>query len=337
MNENKLTHYTKFMIRWGLALVCWLWLLATLWKLQDISILLKSILMIGLLGAMLLNIYNGRENRYNDFKQALSKLEKLDEGTFTYFIVRLYRTLGYYTKIALWRTSMHQGMRYEVILRKGAAAEEVILVHCYNKEIDFKAVQTLIGRLSGYKAPIKGQIITTKTVSEAVKQLADLNEITVIDGTGLQRYMKGASHSLEGELDNAFSAMLCHPVNWFYSHFLADEPRFMQSVTWQAWVSLTLKNRGYKVSKAESPEQYGVHFVAQKDEEKIAIWCLGRDKHLTSEMLQALKASLAYYEVPQGMVITNGKYGYKEKRFAKQLQVDILNFDAFNKYEKSSK
>ena len=88
MNENKVSYYTKFILRMVVAVACWLGLVHVLWRIQDLSVLVKSILLIGLLGAMILNIYNGRENRYHDFKQSLSKLENLDEGSFTYFIVK---------------------------------------------------------------------------------------------------------------------------------------------------------------------------------------------------------------------------------------------------------
>lgn len=330
MNENKMIYYTKLTIRIILACMSWLLLVIVLKYLTDITVWLKALLIIGLLGAMFLNIYNGRENRYEDFKQRVEVLNKLDEGSFTYFIERLYRTLGYYTKIQ-GKASDLRKVNEIVLIKDG----KQIVMQCYNKEtIDLEAVQQLVGRMSFYPPETKGQLLLIGTADEKVHQLAKLNEITIIEGKALQAQMLKASALLETYLDGAISAFLCHPLKWFRKHFLDAEPRFMNNETWLQWVKLEFKNCSYQLNDTQLPKEYGVQFVAQRAEERIAVKCIGMNYKLTANDLNALKASIPFYEVTKAMLITNSKITHKVRKLAKRHQIEILNFDDFMKWLK---
>lgn len=331
MNENKMIYYTKFIIRIVLACMSWLLLVVVLRYLTDITIWLKALLLIGLLGAMFLNIYNGRENRYKDFKQRVEELSKLDEGSFTYFIERLYRTLGYYTKIQ-GKTSGLKKVN-EIVLMK---EQEQIVMQCYNKQtIGLDTVQQLVGRMSFYPPTAKGQLLLIGRADEKVHQLAKLNDITIIEGSTLQAQMIKASTLLETYLDGAISAFWCHPLKWFRKHFLEAEPRFMNHETWLQWVKLALRNRDYQLNDAQSPKEYGVQFVAQKGADNIAIKCIGINHKVTENDLNALKASIPFYEVTKAMLITNSKVTYAARKLAKRYQIKLLNFDDFMQWLKT--
>ncbi len=323
MNENKMIYYTKIIFRLvGVCLSCVL-LIYLLKYMTDLEIWLKSILLIGLLGAMFLNIYNGRENRYNDFKQPIEGLSKLDTGSFTYFIERLYRTLGYYTKVQGKPNKLKDVQ--ELVLIKG---QEQIIMQCYNKEtISLEAVQHLVGRMSFYPSKAKGQILFLGIPDEKVQQLAHLNNITIIEGHQLKKQMTEAAEFLEGYLDGAISAFWCHPLRWFRKHFLEDEPRFMNDKPWCAWIKLKLQNIKYEISDTQSPKEYGVQFVAVKEGESIAVRCIGIDHKVTTADLNALKASIPFYQVHKAILFTNSHISHEEKSLAKRLHIQLLTFD----------
>lgn len=331
MNENKMIYYTKLMIRLISIGIAWTLLVFLLRYITDLAVWLKAILVTGLLGAMFLNIYNGMENRYKDFKQPIECLSKLDEGSFTYFIERLYRTLGYYTKVQSKSGQLKKVQ--ELVLVK---EQEQLVMQCYNKqEIGLEAVQQLVGRMSFYAEESKGYIVFLGTASEKVQQLARLNNIAIIEGSQLKNQMLQAAELLEGNLDGAISAFWCHPFKWFRKHFLEAEPRFMNDKAWQDWVKLELKNRGYVLNETQSPEEYGVQFVAQKEEESLAIKCIGANHKVTPADLNALKASIPFYEVDQAMLFTNSHISYSEKQLAKKLQIELLAFNECLKWFKA--
>lgn len=323
-------YYTKLMIRLVSAGISWTLLVFLLKYITDLAVWLKAILLIGLLAAMFLNIYNGRENRYKDFKQPMECLSKLDEGSFTYFIERLYRTLGYYTKVQGKKGQLKKVQ--ELVLIKG---HEQIIMQCYNKqEIGLEAVQQLVGRMSFYAKESKGYILCLGTASEKVQQLARLNHITIIEGSQLKMQMTQAADILEGYLDGAISAFWCHPFKWFRRHFLEAEPRFMNDKAWQGWVKLAFRNQGYLLNETQLPEEYGVQFVAQKEEERLAIRCIGINHKVTAADLNALKASIPFYKGTNAMLFTNSHVSYKERRLAKKLQIELLTFDECLKWFK---
>lgn len=330
MNENKMIYYTKVMLRLVSIGISWTVLIFLLRYITDLAVWLKALLLLGLLGAMFLNIYNGRENRYKDFKQPIEQLSKLDEGSFSYFIERLYRTLGYYTKVQGKKGQLKKIQ--ELVLVKN---QEQIVMQCYNKqEIGLEAVQQLVGRMSFYPEGSKGYILFLGTASEKVEQLARLNGITIIEGGQLKAQMLQAADLLESYLDGAISAFWCHPLKWFRKHFLEAEPRFMNDKAWQAWVKLELKNRGYRLNDTQSPQEYGVQFVAQKEEESLAIKCIGINHKVMSADLNALKASIPFYKGTNAMLFTNSHVSYKERRLAKKLQIELLTFDKCLKWFK---
>lgn len=331
MNENKMIYYTKLVGRVILAVISWVVLVYILSDIIDFAIWIKALLVVGLLIAMVLSIYNGYENRYTEFKQPLKALGKLDEGNFTYLLERLYRTLGYYTKI--------QGGVSQPNTLKLIKAQEVILVQCYNKKaIDVEAVQQLVGAMSLDETITQGLLVSPlKLEDEKVMQLATLNHIHIVDGEKLEVQMREGSKALEACLDGAISAFWCHPLKWFREHFLEAEPRFMHNKAWLEWVKLTLKNLNYQIDDVKEPEIYGAQFVLQKSGKKVVMQCVGKDYEVTQKHLDALKASIPFFEVDQAMIVTNSHITHKVRRLARRYGITIFNFSQVLRWIKKQK
>ncbi|WP_054740647.1 restriction endonuclease [Cellulosilyticum ruminicola] len=328
MNENRMIYHTKVVGRVILTCISWLVLIYILSYMIDFAIWIKVLLVLGLLIAMILSIYNGYENHYTEFKQPLKDLNKLDEGSFTYLLERLYRTLGYYTKI--------QGNVSQPNTIKLIKEQQVILMQCYNKKsIDFEAVQQLVGWISRDKTITKGILVSPMSMTdEKVLQLARLNHITIVDGVHLEAQMLAASKMLEGCLDGAISAFWCHPFKWVREHFLEAEPRFMYQAAWLEWTKLTLKNLSYQTDEVKEPEVYGAQIIAQKEGVKIVIKCIGKKNQVMPKHLDALKASIPFFEVDHAMIVTNSHVTHKIRKLAKCYGITVLNFDQTLKWVK---
>lgn len=114
----------------------------------------------------------------------IEDIDRLNGYEFEDFLKNLYLKMGY--QVEQTRLSGDQGADV-VIIKFGE--KTVIQAKCYGGKVGNKAVQEILAALSLYKAQ-KGMVVTNNYFTPAAYELADANNIELIDRNGLEELIR---------------------------------------------------------------------------------------------------------------------------------------------------
>ena len=131
-----------------------------------------------------LDLFENRLLDESDLSITISEVDLFDGYEFEAFLGKLYLKMGY--EIEPTRLSGDQGADL-VVVKFGE--KTVIQAKCYSGKVGNKAVQEILASMSLYQAQ-KGSIVTNNYYTRAAFELADANDIELIDRDGLEKLIR---------------------------------------------------------------------------------------------------------------------------------------------------
>lgn len=93
------------------------------------------------------------------------------------------------------------------------------------------------------------------------------------------------------------------------------------------WLSL----EGYRfIQKTSSTSDYGIDILTVKDKQKIGVQCKRYSGKVGVGAIQEVTAGLSYYELEQGIVITNSEFTPNARDLAEANNITLINGNDLN-------
>jgi HJR/Mrr/RecB family endonuclease len=120
----------------------------------------------------------------DDVETSIEELDLMDGHEFERFLKELFKKMGY--KVNHTKLSNDQGA--DLVVSK-FGRKRVVQAKRYNHTVGNKAIQEVVAAIKHYKAD-EGMVVTTNTFTKPAVQLADSNNIDLVDRYKLKRWLK---------------------------------------------------------------------------------------------------------------------------------------------------
>lgn len=297
MNEEwtmKFGEAVKWTVRLLMITLSVAWLTYLLMTMQSFSFPLKVILIGALLVTMGMSVLDARGRRLKTVHEAFNSLDDLSDHLFTSLVKEVFKSIGYQMNILLPLSKLQNCYEGLVMARKDELST-IIWCEPSKEPIGASTISKLVGLQKQHRART-AFIVSRSSFTEEAISLAKANEVILIERGTFLKMVEEAKTYLE-------STYLKGTLKWVYKEFEKEKMGSLAKEPFKEWVVNQCENSG---CETESPmPAFGVDLIVYKNKHAMAVQCKGHGEYLTEEQIGQLQASMNYFGLEEGLIVSN--------------------------------